>query len=258
MVVPLPGGPALMGPPPPEFASQFRKIKFLLKLMIFATFLKFLTGMFLIGPFSVFMSSMYLVINSLMGIFLLRDDPQFTRIYNYLATNCFGACAQQCGGGMQCLTPFALTNFATAIMDVLGGPVYNVVFYSNGGIPVDPKVFAELDDTTKAVFQVNVTLWIVSILLAFVAETGCAYIGYQVYKEIAPGGGGDYMPLGGGPTAGGGGFGDPASRRGMPGPTPYGAQTGSGGGRAVGGGGRPAPQGQNFAPFQGQGQKLGR
>merc|ERR1719379_1538089 len=69
--------------------------------------------------YSMIMSSFNLILNTVVGIFLLNDDEHMGPIYQFMITTCCQSCAEQCRGGMSCLMTFILCNLITVVMDVL-------------------------------------------------------------------------------------------------------------------------------------------
>mmetsp|Transcript_22328 Transcript_22328/g.40208 ORF Transcript_22328/g.40208 Transcript_22328/m.40208 type:complete len:134 (+) Transcript_22328:2-403(+) len=49
----------------------------------------------------------------------MKEDPQFARIYEFLASGPCQNCAQQGMGGMQCLMPFMMITGMNAVFDLL-------------------------------------------------------------------------------------------------------------------------------------------
>lgn len=171
------------------------------------------------------MDSLNLILNTVMGIFLLRDDPSMARIYQFLITTCCSMCAEQCGGGLSCLLPFVICNVITVVLQIL----------LNGVIQFLIKGFQDLANPSQwpnSIFGFAFGLYFISVLAALVAQIAGSYIGWQAYKVVRDSGvtqsGGDW---GGGQASGGGGAVQAPARE-----------------------SRPA---SNFQPFTGGGQRLG-
>lgn len=242
MVIPVGGSIPLQGPPPPEMEAEFLKVKYCLKAMIGSMLAKLAAGTFVFGLVQTLSSCLNLGLNTLLGIFLLRDDASLGKIYTFLMTHCFQSCGPACTGGMGCLFPFVLCNLITVVLDVLLGPTLIILF-------------KEVPLLTKPDQWTSLLEWLVNLVFtvasasALVAQACAAYFGWQAYKVATAsmlGSDQPYMPLGGGQQLGGGG----------------GAPAAQGGFRPPGGSYRPpphrqAPTQQDFKPFSGQGQRLG-
>lgn len=60
-----------------------------------------------------------LLLDILVGIFLLNDDEEFRPIYTAMIGTLFQPCAEQCPGGLNCLCNFVVLNTASFFMGVL-------------------------------------------------------------------------------------------------------------------------------------------
>mmetsp|Transcript_101416 Transcript_101416/g.295493 ORF Transcript_101416/g.295493 Transcript_101416/m.295493 type:complete len:234 (-) Transcript_101416:472-1173(-) len=231
MVIPMGGDVPLMGPPPPELLDEFKKVKYCLIAMMASMMAKLASGTLLFGFLSVLGSCLNLCLNSLMGFFLLRDDPSISKIYAFLATNCFQSCGLECTGGLVCLVPFFLCNLMTFVLDVLLGPTLTVVFKEAPAL-VQPRLWP------------SPVGWLANLVFtmadagALLAQGCAAHYSWQAYKLATASvlGGSDvtYMPLSGGHQLGGVGGADS-------GLAPQ----------------DPAPVQQTRRPFSGHGQRLG-
>lgn len=239
MVIPVGGGMGMQGPPPPELQAEFQRVKVCLLAMIASMMVKLASGTLLYGFLQVLSSCLNLGLNTLMGIFLLRDDHSIGKIYQFLMNNCFQSCGQMCTGGMGCLVPFVLCNFITVVLDLLLGPTLIIV------IKEVPLLLHPAEWASPVAWLENLAFTL-SAFSALAAQGAAAYFGWQAYKVAASsflGPDVPYMPLGPGQQLGGG----------QP-PAPS---------RSGGGGGyvpptvRQAPAAQPFQPFSGQGQRLG-
>mmetsp|Transcript_83934 Transcript_83934/g.216011 ORF Transcript_83934/g.216011 Transcript_83934/m.216011 type:complete len:239 (+) Transcript_83934:88-804(+) len=238
MVIPLPGGVPLAGPPPPELAQQFIKIRMSVMAMLAGVTGKIVAGAVLMGLLPAVVSSLNLILVTVMGVFMLRDDPQIAPVYNCLVTSCCQPCAQLFGGGMSCLMPFVLCNFLTVVLDLIGGQAIGIIATSVS-LMWRPEAWQN---------PLGCIAFLVLALSSLASEVGMmvgTYFGWQAYKQAAGidgtmpgGGGGGYMPL-----SGPGGYNPPSFQPSAP-PAPPAPRTGGG------------PQ--TFRPFEGTGHTLGR
>jgi ABC-type multidrug transport system fused ATPase/permease subunit len=142
-----------------------------------------------------------LVINTIVGIFLLRDDPQIAQIYELLAKTCCSWCSEQCGGGMSCLVSFIACNLIMVVFDVL---LNNIIGVFIAG-------FKTLSDGAQQwpnqYYGFAFALYMVAKLGAFVAEILGSWQGYKAYREAqssgVTGSGGDWGRSTGTPLRGG-------------------------------------------------------
>lgn len=229
----------MLGPPPPEVASQFKKIKYCVILMIFSTLMRLIAGGLLLGFLKVIMTSMNLLLNTVIGIFLLRDDRDIGRIHQLLINSCCSTCHEQCDGSLRCLMPFVICLVVTVLLDLLQG---EVVFVCQ--LLADPKLWA----ASASAHNMLIIVWAISAPTAFVSQTLGAFFGWQAFKELR---GADPGAALGGNL---GGYAPPPFR-------PAGDAVGvrpSDGLAAVGSQAlRGAPAQHTFKPFSGQGQRLG-
>eukprot|EP00928_Gymnodinium_smaydae_P073256 TRINITY_DN56495_c0_g1_i2.p1 TRINITY_DN56495_c0_g1~~TRINITY_DN56495_c0_g1_i2.p1 ORF type:complete len:263 (-),score=46.28 TRINITY_DN56495_c0_g1_i2:31-720(-) len=228
MVIPLPAGSMgtpMMGPPPAEVAGRFQVIKYCVMGMIAGLLGQLVWGA-LVGKLSnAIWSSLNLLLNTVIGIFLLRDDPQIGRIYKFLVTTICQACGDQCGGGMSCLMTFVLCNAITVVMNLLLDNVLGALIaasqtlFTVGLGPYDATV---------------VMLLFVSLLVSLVSQILGAWNGWKAYTTVRDSG---VTASGGGEWGGSGGYPTAAERgqareaRPAPGFQPF-----SGGGNRLGGG----------------------
>mmetsp|Transcript_16914 Transcript_16914/g.39384 ORF Transcript_16914/g.39384 Transcript_16914/m.39384 type:complete len:236 (+) Transcript_16914:51-758(+) len=234
MVIPIPGGDVqLQGPPPQELALQFAWIKRSVFILIIAVILRVVSGSLLFG-LQVIFNSMNLVLNTCMGIWLLREDPEIRHIYNYLTTTPLcEPCGRQCPSEMACLLPFVLFNFVTLALDILIGPTL-VVIIRLVPLVLDPKTWKHV------LFAGTLTMYVISVAVATVGQVIGTYYGWQAYKVARENyvDDGGYAPLPGnaGPEAA------PGQQR-------------------MGSWGQPAPSRAQakaaFKPFSGEGRRLG-
>jgi len=242
MVIPLPAmGPPLMGPPPAELWPRFRIMKYCVVGMIGSTFARILLAFMLSASVSqVLVASLNIILNAIVGIFLLKDDPLLGRTYEFLATTCCQMCAQQCGGGMNCLLTFVICNAITVLFDVL---LNNVI----GGLIHDIGVIFDPNQWTSGIYGFLLGVNVLAIIVAFMAQTVGAVQGFLAYRQARDfgttatpgewsggggGGGGPYFAGGRGSRAG-----YPAAREDAP--------------------ARESQPSANFQPFSGGGNRLG-
>eukprot|EP00929_Paragymnodinium_shiwhaense_P051294 TRINITY_DN25824_c0_g1_i1.p1 TRINITY_DN25824_c0_g1~~TRINITY_DN25824_c0_g1_i1.p1 ORF type:complete len:253 (-),score=43.70 TRINITY_DN25824_c0_g1_i1:191-949(-) len=250
MVIPIPGGAMgarLDGPIPDQLDNRRKMLKNCIFAMLAAAGGKLVAGL-LIGDMSrVFSSSLNLVLNIVIGIFLLNDDAQFRPIYTFMMDTCFQACAEQCRGGLSCLMTWILCNVLTVVLDILLNNQLATIFK---GLSVIGSVGA-----SQPVFTFAMTLYLLSTALALAAQSAGAWCGWKVHQECQANGIGGSVPgawadeqhqTGGGGNRLGGGWGSgntaaPSSQQEMS-------------NNATSAGSRP-PQG--FQAFSGGGQRLG-
>merc|ERR1719310_1529792 len=72
--------------------------------------------------------SFNLILNVLIGIFLLNDEPAFKPVYQFMMETCFQPCADRCEGGMSCLMTWVLCNCLTVVLDILLNNQLAIVF----------------------------------------------------------------------------------------------------------------------------------
>lgn len=252
MVIPLGSGGGtgmvpLMGPPPPELMPRFRKIKICLVVLIGSLLVKFVAGMFINWKSMVWIvySCLNPILNAVIGIFLLKDDPLFAGVHQCLVRVFCSSCADQCQGGMNCLCTWFFCNMITCIFALLPLPD------SDSDIMIITDGFNKLSKPSlwpSQVWAVEFSFFLVATILALLVQIIGAYEGWQAYRQAtAMAAGSDNFT--------GGGYGDPyggypeARQQRMTDP-----EAGTSGGRPTGGGGQSAA---NFQPFQGSGQRLG-
>eukprot|EP00435_Cladocopium_sp_Y103_P033026 s1787_g8.t1 len=187
MVIPIGGmGVPLMGPPPPEVAHRFRVIKYSILILILCTIGELVAGI-LGGAFGqMLVSSLNLILNALIGVWMLKDDATIGRIYAFLGRSCCKPCTEQCQGGLTCLMPFIICNLITVLLGLI----------LNNDI-------GEIIGAFKAMLN-SVTFYEAFVFMLLFASTvgallsqvvGCIY-GYLAYREIRDSGvhqtGGDW------------------------------------------------------------------
>eukprot|EP00434_Breviolum_minutum_P026107 symbB.v1.2.023083.t1/scaffold2080.1/size104589/5 len=214
-------GVPLMGPPPPEVAHRFRVMKYSILILILCTIGELVAGI-LDGQFAAMLvSSLNLILNALIGVWMLKDDVTIGRIYQCLATSCCQPCTEQCQGGLTCLMPFIICNLITVVLGLILPP---------SGITISINAFKSMLNAVTFLEAFVMMLLFVSTLGSFIAQVvGCIY-GYLAYREIRDGG----------ITSSGGDWGNSY---------PEAQEAPSHEVRA--------PAQQNFQAFQGSGQRLG-
>eukprot|EP00930_Biecheleria_cincta_P005854 TRINITY_DN106806_c0_g1_i1.p1 TRINITY_DN106806_c0_g1~~TRINITY_DN106806_c0_g1_i1.p1 ORF type:complete len:244 (-),score=20.92 TRINITY_DN106806_c0_g1_i1:233-889(-) len=175
MVIPIPSGNMLTGNPPDSVAPRLKIVKYSILTMI-ACFTGQGISALLIqglgGLAQLILSGMNLLVNILLGIWLLRSDPTIKRIYDFLAQTCCSICTQdQFPKDLQCLVPFAFCNAITVVLAVL-----------QGAIQADWMIFrlASAVDVFDAF-----PLWLMLICTAgaLISQTVGAIYAYFVWKE---------------------------------------------------------------------------
>merc|ERR1719436_63440 len=88
--------------------------------------------------------SLNLMLNCVVGIFLLNEDEHLKQAYDFMVRTCFSPCHDQCNGGMSCLVTFAICCCITVFLDVLlYGAINNIIKMANmvfGGMISDTTV----------------------------------------------------------------------------------------------------------------------
>ncbi|CAK0845362.1 unnamed protein product [Prorocentrum cordatum] len=204
MVIPIGGiGTPLAGPPPPEVWPRFQVIKKCVFVMMACVCFQIIASIMLnMSASEVIFAPLNLVLNTVIGIFLLRDDPQVVQIYQFLATTCCSWCSEQCGGGMSCLVTFIACNLIMVVFDVLFNHI--ISFFIDG--------FKTLTDGAQQwpnqYFGFAFALYMVAKLGAFLAEIVGSWHGYKAYREAQNSGvtssGGDWGRSSGGSALSGG------------------------------------------------------
>eukprot|EP00747_Dinoflagellata_sp_TGD_P040607 gnl/TRDRNA2_/TRDRNA2_140973_c0_seq1.p1 gnl/TRDRNA2_/TRDRNA2_140973_c0~~gnl/TRDRNA2_/TRDRNA2_140973_c0_seq1.p1 ORF type:complete len:257 (-),score=33.23 gnl/TRDRNA2_/TRDRNA2_140973_c0_seq1:3-773(-) len=253
MVIPLSaggggGGMPLMGPPPESLRPRFKRIKVCVIIMIISMITKFIGGCFLYGPTNTIIDSLNIILNSVVGIYLLKDDPHclLGGAYRCLTTTICQLCNEQmCPGGMTCLLPFMIMNLITVALDILLNQVVQNMI-------ADTKLVIQREywtDLNKLLLKsIPFVIYAVSTFFSYLGQLVGAWHAWKAHQQaqalgiFAAAGGGDWADDdaagGSGGYAGGNAQAVPAERP------------------AAGGPVRPPAQ-QNFVPFGGTGQRLG-
>lgn len=237
MVIPIGGmGVPMQGPPPAELAPIFEKIKVCVLTMWVSMLGKLLAGLIYLGAINSLLDSLNLFLNTVVGVFLMRDDPQIGRIYKFLSSTCCGPCAENCGGGMSCLMSFIICNAITIAMQIL---LDNAIGILLGGLRA---IFTNGNMGIGMIQELAFAFWVIFFVAAFVAQVLGAWFGWKAYSQARAGGTSSREGTWGGGNSGG----------------PTGANWRSGGAAA-----REAPSAREgrpasgFHPFTGGGQRLG-
>jgi len=185
----------LMGPPPPELESRFKRIKVCLYGMMGSILGQLVAGMLLGSFLRVLVNLSNMLINAIFGIWLLKDDPGIGRVYESLATTCCSMCAEQCPGGMGCLVPFGLTCLVSVVFDTLLNNAIGMIIASVRLI-FDPETW---DNTLLGTLT---SLYLISTIAAYVSQLGAViftWLAYRAARDMAPNGmtGGDWQDSGG-------------------------------------------------------------
>lgn len=272
MVIPIQGGVQLRGPVPEELSSQFVKLKWCTLVMMGSYVIRIIYNILcllkVIQAAGDIWIDMNLLLNIMIAIWLMKDDPTIKKAYDFLTTHCCQACGQQCPGSMSCLMLFGIINFITVVMAVIRNlePQSEVglwwITLQGIGSYLDTSKFKFDQQLTVLLFLIYTTAYI-TLHVAMAIGTVYSYQAYKIALEL--GLAQDPMlatgPMGGGGPFGGGDWGRPSDME-------------RGGGR-MGGGNMPppgyqnlpsappappnsrAPQQQRFVPFSGQGHSLG-
>lgn len=181
MVIPLGGmgGPTLFGPPPAVVQGRFLQIKYCV-LALFASVVGQFVAYIMLGAgiAAALMASLNLILNGVFGIFLLRDDPLLGRAHHCLSTTVFGACREQCGGGMQCLQPFILVNIVTVVLNLILNPADLAFVVKQFHVLLEPAAWP------NPLWGFAYLLMAVSTLAAYTSQIAGAFIGWQAYKVV--------------------------------------------------------------------------
>jgi len=231
------GMPLMEGPPPQELAGKFRCIKVCLILLIGSLLLKLVSAVMLGLFLFVLTGSVNVILNAIIGIFLLNSDPLFKPIYECLVRTFCSSCADQCPGGLTCLCSYFFCNLITVVLNLLIGDPSDADFvYSSVKEIMVPSIW-----TDNIVRAVGLSIFTVSMLVGILSQLIGAVAGFRAFNQVQASasafeqsGGGDWQQGGGG--GGGGGY---------PSAPPAGD---------VAPAQRPAP---GFQPFAGQANRLG-
>ncbi|CAE7367385.1 Cdc40, partial [Symbiodinium necroappetens] len=188
MVIPIPGGigTPLMGPPPAIVAQKFKIIKACIVIMIVCTCGQLLAGALLGQLGDALLSSLNLILNTFIGIWMLKDDPLIGKIFDFLARSCCGTCAEQCQGGMTCLMPFIICNIITVLLQIILSSEIQLII----------RDFKVMLNAVSFYDAFRVWLLLVSTVGALLAQIIGSIYGYLAYREVRDSGvtmsGGDW------------------------------------------------------------------
>jgi len=192
-------GAQLSGPPPPELSRTFEILRMCVLSMMAGLISKFL-GVILLGGAvtALLMDSINLILNTVVGIFLLNDDPFFNKIYAFFLRTCCQGCADQCGGGMSCLMSFIICNLFTILMQVfLPSPAEGTI----GQLIAEFKMIFE-GESSGPIAGLGLALFAVGTLAAFLGQILGCWFGWKAYQAArdrgVTGQGGDWERSGGG------------------------------------------------------------
>lgn len=172
MVIPLIGlGTPMAGPPPAELQHWFRIIRVCILAMVFSIICEIVAGILLNKLGTSFFESLNLILNTIIGCFLLNEDPTLGKVYQLFMQTCLQSCQESCQGGMNCLLPFILCNVITAVMDIiLSGVVGNII-----------SLFSQLT-TLPPDTAVGAVIFLVASVCALTAQIVGAVYGYLAYR----------------------------------------------------------------------------
>lgn len=250
MVIPVGAfGQPLTGPPPPELRPRFVVIKACVCAMGLAVIFRLVAGLLMNSLSQMITLSFNLILNTVVGIFLLNEDEHLGPIYGFMLTTCCQPCQEQCRGGMSCLMTFVLCNLITVVLDVL---LSNTITKILKG--VEALFYPQPDSPTDAVSKVAFVLYLMSVIIALVAQAIGCWQGWKAHQQaqqdghhVVPGESDWGQPSGGGGGWNNWGGGRVGEDRGRPAQAEMQETPAPGAGRASAG----------FQAFSGQGNRLG-
>lgn len=206
--------PEVQGPPPPEFGGRFKVIKICLAFLICCAIGQLVAGA-LLGAFP---RLVFLVVDIVVGIFLLNYDDDVKPAYSFMMETCFSACADQCRGGMSCLSNFVLINLVsffmgmifdapTAILDIFvvcngGTHGLSLGHTTRNGVSTEPGALDSISRNTSniehpaheiksqfdhltATASVALLIKAICMLLANLAQSVCLFQGLRIVLDFA-------------------------------------------------------------------------
>lgn len=177
MVIPVGSlGDALHGPAPPELRGRFNTIKYCVLVMIVSTILRLMAGALMGRPYPMLASSFNLILNTVVGIFLLYDDEHLGPLYRFMMQTCCQPCADQCRGGMSCLMAFVLCNLITVVMDVLLNGYVQMIIHGF-------DMLLEHDSAGSTSNRIAFALYLLSVTGALVSQAIGTWQGWKAYQE---------------------------------------------------------------------------
>uniref|UniRef100_A0A7S1AVP2 Uncharacterized protein n=1 Tax=Noctiluca scintillans TaxID=2966 RepID=A0A7S1AVP2_NOCSC len=173
MVIPMGGmGTPMVGPPPAELQHRFRIIRLCILAMVFSIFCQVIAGILLNRLWAALLESLNVILISIIGSFLMNDDPTLGKVYQFFMQTCLQSCQDQCQGGMSCLLPFILCNVITAVLNIiLNGVIGNII-----------NIFRQLS-TLAPVNFVGAVIFLVASIVALTAQIVGAVYGYLAYRD---------------------------------------------------------------------------
>jgi len=144
--------------------------------MIASTVLRLMAGALMGRPYSMLASSFNLILNTVVGIFLLYDDEHLGPLYRFMMQTCCQPCADQCRGGMSCLMAFVLCNLITVVMDVLLNGVVQMIIQGF-------DMLLEHEAAGSASHRLAFALYLVSVTGALVSQAIGTWQGWKAYQE---------------------------------------------------------------------------
>jgi len=172
MVIPLIGlGTPMAGPPPAELQHWFRIIRVCILAMVFSIICEIVAGILLNKLGTSFFESLNLILNTIIGCFLLNEDPTFGKVYQLFMQTCLQSCQESCQGGMNCLLPFIVSNLLTVVVAILfTSRLQNItgLFSVISSLPPDTAVGA--------------VIFLVASVVALTAQIVGAVYGYLSYR----------------------------------------------------------------------------
>jgi len=199
-MIPLGGmGPAMMGPFPPEVGSKVRQLKMSLYGMGFGCLGVIIFGSLYTGRFDV-ANIVQILLNVIIGIFMLKSEPDVAKAYDCLVATICSPCKDQCGGDMQCLMPWMMCNAITFVFALLFGELFQP-------LSALPTAF-QPEKWRTGMDGFLIICFVLATLVMYLSHLAGALIGWKTYKEVRDSGvsmtGGQWASGGGGGASGGG------------------------------------------------------
>eukprot|EP00927_Polykrikos_kofoidii_P040210 TRINITY_DN34413_c0_g1_i1.p1 TRINITY_DN34413_c0_g1~~TRINITY_DN34413_c0_g1_i1.p1 ORF type:complete len:239 (-),score=22.71 TRINITY_DN34413_c0_g1_i1:121-837(-) len=188
MVIPLDMAPGLFGPPPPELLSRFVKIRWCVLMMIFSVVGRLTAGIIFGHVFVAIASSSNLLMNTFVGVSLLRYDPYIGQLYSLGANTLCAICADLCESGMSCLHAFVLCNLATVVLDVLTSNALPLAVVGLADWPHASRVFCDKAGAPKgSAFDecsAGLMVFIISTFCGLVSQSIAAFHGWRALEQV--------------------------------------------------------------------------
>lgn len=142
-----------------------------------------------------------LLLDILVGIFLLNDDEEFRPIYTAMVGTLFQPCAEQCPGGLNCLCNFVVLNTASFFMGVLfnvPGAFFEVAVafdilplsapdHATNATAGQTNGFRDVQHHLTQLQKAAILLDACCMLLANLAQCVCSVQGARVLSDMANG-----------------------------------------------------------------------